>query len=93
MGQVAKPLTDQISVCIQNKFVSGKTVLQRSIGALVDSTDLDALLQSINHNILVYTQSEDTRLRLFALSCSVSLWETYGQKLAGEYKRIECYVF
>jgi len=41
----------------------------------------DSLIKSINLDLLMHTRAEDVRMRLYALSCSESLWRTHGGKL------------
>ena len=43
----------------------------------------DSLLKSINLDLLMYTRSEDVRLRSFVLTCSEMLWRAHGSKLLG----------
>jgi len=50
---------------------------------MVDCVNDDALLKSINLDLLMHTRSEDPRLRLFALTCSEQLWRAHGRKLVG----------
>jgi hypothetical protein len=51
---------------------------------LTDCVTDDALLKSINLDLLMYSRSEDPRLRLFALTCAETLWVAHGGKLLGK---------
>jgi U3 small nucleolar RNA-associated protein 10 len=70
-------------VCVKANFTEGKGQLQDCLGALVETVTDDALLKSINLNTLMHTRSEDARVRIFALSCSDSIWRSNGGKLIG----------
>jgi len=83
LRQVSTVLTGQIEVCIRLNFADGKPLLQESFGALLDTATDDTLLKAININILMHTRSEDPRVRLFALTCSETLWRSQGGKLIG----------
>ncbi len=85
LRQIAKPLIDQIPVCIEKKVPSAKDLLSSCFISLVDSADDDDLLKSINNDILMHTRSKDGRIRLFAASCSVGIWQNHAQKLVGTY--------
>lgn len=84
LRQLASPLIKQIPVCNQLNLMEGKVFLQDCLVALVDSATDDMLLKAVNLEILMYTRSEDVRLRLFALTCSEKLWKVHGGKLLGE---------
>ena len=64
-------------------FADGKPLLQECIGALLETITDDTLLKIVNMNILMHTRSEDPRVRIFALTCSESLWRSQGGKLIG----------
>lgn len=49
----------------------------------MEAVNDDALLKSINLDLLMHTRSEDVRLRTFALACSETLWRAHGGKLLG----------
>lgn len=76
-------LTGQIEVCIRLNYADGKPLLQECFSALLETITDDTLLKIVNMNILMHTRSEDTRVRLFALACSESLWRSQGGKLIG----------
>jgi U3 small nucleolar RNA-associated protein 10 len=76
-------LAGQIEVCIRLNFTDGKPLLQECFAALLDTITDDTLLKIINTNILMHTRSEDPRVRLFALTCSETLWRSQGGKLIG----------
>jgi hypothetical protein len=44
----------------------------------------DNLLKKLNLDLLMHTRAEDTRLRLYTLTCSEALWRAHGSKLAGK---------
>ncbi|RDB23790.1 U3 small nucleolar RNA-associated protein 10 [Hypsizygus marmoreus] len=83
LRQVASPLIQQVPFCVKANSVEGKTSLQDSLLALVDSATDDMLLKAVNLEILMHTRSEDVRLRLFALTCGEKLWRVHGGKLLG----------
>lgn len=84
LRQIAAPLIAQVAVCVRQNSADNKPLLQQCLGALTDSVTDDMLLKSINLDLLMHTRSEDARLRLFALSCSETLWRTHGGKLLGK---------
>jgi len=49
--------------------------------ALTDSAADDALLKTLNLDLLMHTRSDDARLRVFALACATALWNSHGGKL------------
>jgi hypothetical protein len=49
----------------------------------MEAVNDDALIKSINLDLLMHTRSEDVRLRVFALTCSESLWRAHGGKMLG----------
>ncbi|KAL0952425.1 hypothetical protein HGRIS_006698 [Hohenbuehelia grisea] len=83
LRQVAKPLVDQAAVCIRFNNADGKVLVSECLVSLTDVTTDDALLKSINLELLMQTRSEDARLRIFALTCSESIWKSNGGKLLG----------
>ncbi|KAF8154101.1 hypothetical protein B0H34DRAFT_800000 [Crassisporium funariophilum] len=83
LRQISTVLTGQIEVSIRLNFVDGKSQLQDCFSGLLETVTDDTLLKTINLNILMQTRSEDSRVRLFALSCSEALWRSHGGKLLG----------
>ncbi|TDL26887.1 hypothetical protein BD410DRAFT_763071 [Rickenella mellea] len=82
--QISGPLIEQLPVAVDMKIgAQGKTAISSCINGMVDCADDDNLLKFINLQVLMHTRSEDSRVRLLALSCSVSLWQAEGQKLIG----------
>jgi U3 small nucleolar RNA-associated protein 10 len=49
----------------------------------MEAVNDDALIKSINLELLMHTRSEDVQSRTFALTCSESLWRAHGGKLLG----------
>lgn len=88
LRQISVPLSAQIDVCVKSNFTNGKGQLLDCLGALAENATDDSLLKSINLNILMHTRSEDAGVRIFALSCSNSIWRSNGGKLIGM-----CYFF
>lgn len=84
LQQTASLLVEQVPVCIRLGVADGKTTLLTCLGALAEAVNDDALLKSINLNVLMCTRSEDVRLRIFALTCSEGLWRAHGGKLLGK---------
>ncbi|KDQ54552.1 hypothetical protein JAAARDRAFT_135194 [Jaapia argillacea MUCL 33604] len=83
LRQIAPPLIQQIPVAIQSNITQARTILPGCLSSLTDSVMDDALLKTINLNVLMHTRSEDSRIRLFALTCSETLWSDHGEKLMG----------
>lgn len=83
LRQISVPLSAPIDICVEANFTDGKGQLQDCLGALVENVTDDALLKSINLNILMHTRSEDARIRIFALSCADGIWRSNGGKLCG----------
>lgn len=83
LRQIASPLIAQVPVCTRLNTLDGKTILPECLSALAECVTDDALLKSINLDVLMHTRSEDAKTRLFALTCSTSLWQAHGGKLLG----------
>jgi len=83
LRQVSSAVTRQIDVSVRLNFVEGKAHLQECIRALLESIADDTMVKSVNLDILMHTRSEDSRVRMFALSCSEALWRSHGGKLLG----------
>ncbi|KAK1226193.1 snoRNA-binding rRNA-processing protein utp10 [Marasmius sp. AFHP31] len=81
--QVAPHLINLVPVCAQVNAPDTKTFLQDSLTSVVEHVIDDTLIKTINLNILMHTRSEDVATRIFALSCSESLWKMHGGKLLG----------
>lgn len=82
---ISAPLIQQLPVCISLKIDNGKSKLSDCLTVLVECTDDTSLLKSINLGTLLHTRSENVRLRLYALSCSVALWQSHSKKLSGKF--------
>ncbi|KAK0237018.1 armadillo-type protein [Armillaria nabsnona] len=76
-------LISQVPVCLKLNLPEGKRLLQDALCALTDNATDDVLLKSINLDLLMHTRSEDVQVRLYALVCSKTLWQTHGGKLLG----------
>jgi len=83
LRQIAPLLVEQVAVSIRLDVPDGKTMLPNTLCAMTDCISNDVLLKSINLSLLMHTRSEDTRLCLFALTCSEALWCAQGGKLLG----------
>ena len=66
----------------------GKRLLRDALTSLVDTSNDDVLLKSINLDLLMHTRSEEAAVRLVALECAEALWRNHGGKLLGEYMLI-----
>lgn len=75
------PLVQQIPVCVSLKLTANKDALSGCLAALVDCLEDDSLLKAVNSSLLMLTRSEDVRVRLLTLQCSVSIWQAHGPKL------------
>lgn len=80
---IYNPVVQQIPVCVGLKVENGKMLLTDCLLSLVGCADGDPLLKAINLAIIQHSKSEDARIRLYSLSCSVSIWEKFGRKLSG----------
>ncbi|KLO17716.1 hypothetical protein SCHPADRAFT_845947 [Schizopora paradoxa] len=76
------PVVQQIPICIGLKIENGKALLTDCLLSLVGCADGDPLLKAINLAIIQHSKSEDARIRLYSLSCSVAVWEKFGRKLS-----------
>ena len=63
----------------------GRKQLQECLSALLDSITDDTLLKTVNLNVLMHTRSEDSRVRIFALSSAEVLWRSHGGRLIGRW--------
>jgi U3 small nucleolar RNA-associated protein 10 len=76
----------QVAVCVRlGGSAEGKALVTECLVALTDSVADDALLKSLNLDLLMHTRSDDARLRLFALTCATALWSAHGGKLLGSH--------
>ena len=83
LASVATPLIAQVSTCIRLNIADGKQALTSCLVAMTSVAMDDALLKSINLDLLMHTRAEDARERIFALSCAEALWREQGGKLIG----------
>ena len=83
LRQISQPIISQIPVCIALRVSGGKEALTSCLLAMVEHIDEDALLRTVNHDLLMHSRSEDTRVKLYALSCASEIWEQHARKLAG----------
>ncbi|OCH90866.1 hypothetical protein OBBRIDRAFT_729952 [Obba rivulosa] len=83
LRQLVAPLVKQADVCIRLGADDGKAALTGCVVALAGVAGDDAILKSLNLDILMHTRSDDARLRVFSLSCSEALWRAHGSKLLG----------
>ncbi|KAH8112066.1 hypothetical protein DFH11DRAFT_1788270 [Phellopilus nigrolimitatus] len=80
---VSGPLIQQIPVCVNLKTSQGKTLLSECLSALVECLEDDSSVKAVNLAVLMHSRSDDRRVRLFALSCSVTMWQAHSAKLRG----------
>lgn len=85
LRQISSPVIQQVPLCIK---LSGehdmRVLLQQCLEAIVENTSDEAVLKTINLDLLMHTRSENAKIRHFALTCSGSLWRSHGGKLLGE---------
>jgi len=91
LASVAKPLIAQVSTSIKLDIADGKQALTNCLIAMTSVATDDALLKSINLDLLMHTRAEDARERIFALSCAEALWREQGGKLIGSYLCSSCH--
>lgn len=70
-------------MCIKLNISEAKTLLQECIVAGAEAVGDDSVLKAMNLDILMHTRSEDVKTRLFALTCTETLWRANGSKLLG----------
>ncbi|KAF6741372.1 hypothetical protein DFP72DRAFT_995311 [Ephemerocybe angulata] len=80
---ISTSLIQQVDICVKQQFNEDKPLLKETLVSLVEGVNDDALLKTINLNILMHTRSEEAQVRLFALVCSEALWQSHGNKLLG----------
>ncbi|TFK71529.1 hypothetical protein BDN72DRAFT_432062 [Pluteus cervinus] len=83
LREISTLLVKQLPACVETGEPASRTLLRECFTALIDNVTDDTLLKSINLNLLMHTRSEDVQTKLFALSCSIALWQGHGNKLAG----------
>jgi len=88
LRQIAPLLVEQVSICIRLEVPEGKRTLSGCLDALMEAVNDDTLIKSINLDLLMHTRSEDVRSRVFALTCSETLWRAHGEKLLGSLNTI-----
>jgi len=76
------PVVQQVPVCIGLKIENGKALLTECLLSLLGCADGDPLVKAINLAIIQHSKSEDARIRLYSLTCSVAGWEKLGRKLS-----------
>ncbi|EKM52689.1 uncharacterized protein PHACADRAFT_101069 [Phanerochaete carnosa HHB-10118-sp] len=80
---LATPTITQVAVCTRLQISEARTALSDCLIAMVEAASDDSLVKKINLDILMHTRAEDSRLRLYALTCSEALWRAHGTKLMG----------
>lgn len=60
-----------------------RDLLKECLVALVEVINDPSSLKTVNLELLMHTRSEDSRVRIWALTCSEALWKTHGGKLIG----------
>ncbi|EMD35136.1 hypothetical protein CERSUDRAFT_107124 [Gelatoporia subvermispora B] len=83
LRQLVPSLVKQVDVCIRVNAADSKSALSECLVALAGVVNDDAILKSLNLDVLMHTRSEDARLRLYSLSCAGALWHAHGSKLLG----------
>ncbi|KAJ3917389.1 hypothetical protein F5877DRAFT_44742 [Lentinula edodes] len=83
IAQLSPLIVAQIPVCIKLNISEAKTLLQECIVAGAETVGDDSVLKAMNLDILMHTRSEDVKTRLFALTCTETLWRANGSKLLG----------
>ncbi|KAJ3806976.1 armadillo-type protein [Lentinula aff. lateritia] len=83
IAQLSPLIIAQIPVCIKLNISEAKTLLQECIVAGAETVGDDSVLKAMNLDILMHTRSEDVKTRLFALTCTETLWRANGSKLLG----------
>ncbi|KAF7307826.1 U3 small nucleolar RNA-associated protein 10 [Mycena kentingensis (nom. inval.)] len=78
----APALIQQVPVAVRldEDDDESKELVSECLVAFVDNATDDALLKSVNLDLLMHTRSEDVRLRIFALVCATALWTAHGGK-------------
>ncbi|TRM63291.1 hypothetical protein BD626DRAFT_496170 [Schizophyllum amplum] len=84
LRKLAKPLVEQVPVCVGIEAEDGRRRLRDALTALVDTSNDDVLLKSINLDLLMHTRSEEAVVRLIALECAEAIWRNHGGKLLGK---------
>lgn len=85
LKSINESMTKQIAVCARLKFMLGKPLLSNALVAMIDCIEDDSLLKTTNIGVLMQTRSDDPRLRLYAITCAVAIWQEHGKKLASPY--------
>ncbi|CCM00706.1 uncharacterized protein FIBRA_02746 [Fibroporia radiculosa] len=83
LQQLVNSIVKQLPVCIESQQVDGRSTLADCLVATMEVIHDDALLKTMNIDILMHTRSENAKLRLYSLTCSKALWKAHGGKLLG----------
>lgn len=83
LRQLLSPLVSQLAVSVRFNDADSKAAVSECLLGLAEVLSDDSLLKSLNLDILMNTRSEDSRLRLQALTCSEAIWRSHGGKLLG----------
>jgi len=83
LRMLAAPIIAQVAVCTRLQVSDARSALSDCLVAMVEAASDDSLVKKINLDILMHTRAEDSRLRLYALTCSETLWRAHGTKLMG----------
>lgn len=83
LRQIGPIVVAQLPACIRFNSLESKQLLNESITALIELAAADIVVKNINREILMYTRSDDTLVRIFALNCSEHQWREHGGKLLG----------
>ncbi|TFK95259.1 NUC211 domain-containing protein [Pterulicium gracile] len=93
--QFSGPLIQQIPVCVRlfPTSADARLLLEQCLVALAENTSDDIVLKTINLNVLLHTRSEETKVKLLALSCSEALWAAHAGKLLGFAPETATFIF
>jgi U3 small nucleolar RNA-associated protein 10 len=85
LKQIGGPLVKQVTVCVDLGLPGEGSTLQECLSNLLDVVSDDALLKSVNLDVLMHTRAEEPRARVYALQCAEVIWRNHGSKLLGEH--------
>ena len=73
----------QVPVATRINTTDSKAVVSDCLIAMLSVIDDDVMAKSLNLGVLMYSRSEEARVRWFSVACAEQLWYAHGNKLLG----------
>ncbi|PIL25976.1 hypothetical protein GSI_11730 [Ganoderma sinense ZZ0214-1] len=83
LRQLQPLVIQQIPVATRISVPGSKSAVSECLIAILSLVDNDAMAKSLNLDVLLYSRSDEVRVRLFSVSCAEQLWRAHGERLLG----------